>query len=125
MGKTNNRSFYHRHFFSSFKKELIKNMKFSLVIVQILILLVTTSEVNCKFRKSKEDGKTALEHCILKTMGKLYQAPKNVPKWVLDKVPFFKNKEVHVIPMENPDLNPFAVEEVYEAPSKTVSYKTM
>ena len=27
--------------------------------------------------------------------------------------------------MENPDLNPFAVEEVYEAPSKTVSYKTM
>ena len=111
-------------------------------------------------------------------MGKLYQAPKNVPKWVsytliatskffrlikilltwvnfnfnenfglkylkkknfktsfidffglnfqvLDKVPFFKNKEVHVIPMENPDLNPFAVEEVYEAPSKTVSYKTM
>ena len=44
---------------------------------------------------------------------------------VLDKVPFFKNKEVYVIPMENPDLNPFAVEEVYEAPSKTVSYKTM
>ena len=35
-------------------------MKFSLVFVQLLILLVTTSEVNCKFRKSKEDGKTAL-----------------------------------------------------------------
>ena len=118
-----------------------------------------------------------LEHLILKTMGKLYKAPKNVPKWVsytliatskffrlikilltwvnnfnenfglkyilkkriltsiidflglnfqvLDKVPFFKNKEAYVIPMENPDLNPFAVEEVYEAPSKTVSYKTM
>ena len=35
-------------------------MKFSLVFVQFLILLVAISEVNCKFKKSKEDGKTAL-----------------------------------------------------------------
>ena len=58
--------------------------------------------------------------------GRLGGRKKSEPNFqVLDKVPFFKNKEVHVIPMENPDLNPFAVEEVYEAPSKTVSYKTM
>lgn len=92
-------------------------MKNSLVLVQFVILLVTISEVNCK--KSKEDGKTALEHLIMKKLGKMYQVPKNIPKWVLDKVPFF-SKQVYVLPMENPDLNPFAMEEVYQAPTKTV-----
>ena len=55
-------------------------MKNSLVLVQFVILLVTISEVNCK--KSKEDGKTALEHLIMKKLGKMYQVPKNIPKWV-------------------------------------------
>ena len=63
-------------------------MKFSLVFVQLLILLVTTSEVNCKFRKSKEDGKTALgpyqvnllfffKKKINNKMNLIYNSPKN------------------------------------------------
>ena len=36
---------------------------------------------------------------------------------VLQKVPF-KGEDTYVIPSGNPDLNPFVVNEVYQAPKK-------
>ena len=57
-------------------------MKNSLVFVQFVILFVTMGEVNCIFKKSIEDGKTALEKLIMKKVTALANAPKNIPEWV-------------------------------------------